>query len=118
MQLQALFAAFGLIALLSASSFAESYNPIHLKQLRDTNKCPGCNLKGADLRLNLEGADLRGTDLRGADLKGANLKQADLENADLSNAKNLTSNQVKQAKNWKKAKYDAALLNQLGISSN
>jgi uncharacterized protein YjbI with pentapeptide repeats len=116
MQLQALLAAFGFTVLLSASTVAESYNPLHLRQLRDTNKCPGCNLKGADLRLNLEGADLRGTDLRGADFKGANLKQADLENADLSNAKNLTSEQVKKAKNWKKAKYDAELLKQLGIS--
>ncbi|MCT7974661.1 IMS domain-containing protein [Laspinema olomoucense] len=49
-------------------------NPAHLQQLLDTNRCPGCDLRDAQL----EGVSLRGADLSEADLQGANLRNADL----------------------------------------
>jgi uncharacterized protein YjbI with pentapeptide repeats len=67
----------------------------NVRQLLQTNSCPACDLRGADLsqmrlaRANLEKADLTGArlsmaDLRGANLRGANLQGADLKGADLS----------------------------------
>ncbi|MFN6478030.1 pentapeptide repeat-containing protein [Nostoc sp. DedQUE07] len=81
----------------------------------------GANLSGANLIVanlsgaNLSDANLRGADLRGADLRGADLSGADLSGADLSYAKNLTSEQVKAAKNWDKAKYDKDFRAKLGL---
>lgn len=81
---------------------------------------PEINLK----RVNLENADLMGSDLRGANLaqarlQGASLFNANLENAslvcanlkgtDLISAKELTSNQLKLARNWKSAYRDQEL---------
>lgn len=64
------------------------------------------NLRGADLRgADLEAADLSDANLRDANLKGANLSSANLRGADLSGVKDLTPEQVKQAKNWEKAEY-------------
>ncbi|MEM1241599.1 MAG: pentapeptide repeat-containing protein [Cyanobacteria bacterium P01_H01_bin.26] len=82
--------------------------PEHERQLRDTNICPDCDLRGSNLaeenlsnanlrganlsnailtRANLSNADLRGADLREADLKGANLRDANLTGANCSNIK-------------------------------
>ncbi|GAB1538405.1 hypothetical protein NUACC21_10660 [Scytonema sp. NUACC21] len=84
------------------------------------------NLKGADLK----SADLKGASLKGADLKGADLSSTDLIDAEfgcaknlfgiiectnLKNAKNLTPEQVKQAKNWEKAEYDPEFRKKLGL---
>lgn len=75
------------------------------------------NLSGA----NLNGADLGDANLNlanffDANLRGANLANADLEGASFEKARNLTVAQVKQAKNWDKAKYDEEFQRQL--SSN
>ena len=43
---------------------ASAFDPDDLQMLKDTNKCVGCDLKGANLL--------------GADLKGANLYKANL----------------------------------------
>jgi BTB/POZ domain-containing protein KCTD9 len=79
---------------------------------------------------NLSNADLVGASLVGANLVGANLSQAYLGDADLSYAKldnanirharlfgvkNLTPEQVKAAKHWEDAMYDASFCKQLGI---
>lgn len=87
---------------LSLAAPANSYKPTDLRQLKETNRCPGCDLRDADL----QGANLKGADLKGADLKRTNLRGANLDSADLTKAKNLTPSQVKQADNWNKAKYD------------
>ena len=67
-----------------------TYNPEHLKRLKETNLCPKCDLWDADLGMyanlygaNLEGANLYGADLIRADLGNANLKGADLQGANL-----------------------------------
>ena len=79
------------------------------------------NLRGADLRetnlrgANLRGAVLRGAVLRGADLKGADLRWANLRGADLADAWNLTSTQVKAAKEWKQARYSPKFRAKLGL---
>ncbi|WP_019501007.1 pentapeptide repeat-containing protein [Pseudanabaena sp. PCC 6802] len=65
-------------------------------------------LFSANLRdANLRNASLFGSDLRVADLQNADLRDADLFGADLNNALNLTVNQIKSARNWQQAKYDA-----------
>src|SRR6478735_9053262 len=67
-------------------------DPKHLAQLRETNKCARCDLRGADLSManlpgaSLSGADLSGGNLSGADLRGADLSGANLNMADLSGA--------------------------------
>ncbi len=76
------------------------------------------NLLSADLiSADLSYAYLRDADLSNADLSNANLSCANLSNANLSSAylieaKNLTSPQIKSARNWEKAfykgEYDAA----------
>ena len=74
-----------------------AYDPDHLTLLKETKRCPRCdlteaNLKGANLRhtnlrhTDLQGANLRGTDLRGANLRDANLQSANLEGANLRHA--------------------------------
>jgi uncharacterized protein YjbI with pentapeptide repeats len=62
------------------------------------------NLRDANLR----NACLFGSDLRVADFQNADLQDADLFGADLNNALNLTANQIKSARNWQQAKYDAS----------
>jgi hypothetical protein len=57
-------------------------NPAHLRQLLDTNRCPGCDLRDAQL----EGVSLRGADLSEANLQGANLRNADLRYANFRSA--------------------------------
>jgi uncharacterized protein YjbI with pentapeptide repeats len=57
-------------------------NPAHLRQLLDTNRCPGCDLRDAQL----EGVSLRGADLSEANLQGANLRNADWRDANFRSA--------------------------------
>lgn len=75
---------------------------------------------------NLYEAYLRRADLNGANLKGANLKGAKfgcvknnkgetIKCTNLRGAKNLTPEQVKQAKNWQQAEYDPEFRKQLGL---
>lgn len=89
----------------------------------------GADIQGADLRAaSLRGADLRHADLTEADLTKANLSKAnfqganlfavnladaDLTEAQFHNAKNLEPEQVKSAKNWELAKYDADFFHEL-----
>ncbi len=95
------------------------------------------NLTGA----NFEQADLHGANLRNANLQGANFHRANFSKADLSEAiigiaftrdrdgeisrkitdfrgaKNITPEQIKQANNWKEAKYDSDFRKRLGLPS-
>jgi uncharacterized protein YjbI with pentapeptide repeats len=72
--------------------------PAHMIQLKRSNKCPKCDLRGADLAgAKLTGADLSGANLSNASLKGASLSGADLSgailvNADLGGARLVTAN--------------------------
>ena len=61
-----------------------TYNPEHLKRLKETNLCPKCDLWDADLGMY---ANLYGANLEGANLYGADLIRADLGNANLQGAK-------------------------------
>ena len=71
----------------STSSGSSIFDPADLQQLKDTNECVDCNLKGADLEYaDLGETDLRGADLRGASLKGAYLKSANLKSTHLRGA--------------------------------
>lgn len=59
----------------------------NIAQLKQTNKCPRCNLVNADLTgLDLENANLQGANLAGANLTETNLKQAYLVGANLDDA--------------------------------
>ncbi|MFB2976849.1 pentapeptide repeat-containing protein [Microseira sp. BLCC-F43] len=64
-----------------------------IRHLLETNKCPKCDLTGADLKqtnlknANLWGAKLTGANLEGADLTGAKLGYAKLVNTNLASAK-------------------------------
>ena len=63
----------------------QTTNPEHLKQLLETNNCPGCNLGDANLSgTNLAGADLSQAELVKAVLDGANLEGANLSQAQFS----------------------------------
>ena len=99
-----------LLAFVAAGSLATvqavaTDNPDHVKQLKETRKCSGCDLREAkldgivlelgdvsysDLRLaSLYRANFQGADLTGALFTGANLSGADLRNtkgADLAGA--------------------------------
>ena len=57
----------------------------NVKKLIEINRCPKCNLRGANLsQQNLKGAFLAGSDLTGADLTGADLTSAVLTNTILN----------------------------------
>ena len=56
----------GFVVLLGMQQ-AQAFDPEHLKRLKETNKCPRCDLQGTDL----QGADLRNAKLQGADLSMA-----------------------------------------------
>ncbi len=74
------------------------------------------NFTAADLsRANFTAANLSRADFTFADFSHAILIGANLHDADLSYAKNLTSEQVKSAKNWNKAKYDELFRHHLGL---
>ena len=68
------------------------------------------NLRGA----NLTDADLRYANLNNAKLGVANLSGAQLYNADLRGTKKITPEQIKKAKNWKKAIYSPEFRKRLG----
>jgi len=79
---------------------------------------PHTNLRGANLTFtNLRSADLSDADLMGADLLGADLRATNLRNANLAEVKNLTQEQVKKARNWSLAHYDADLCSALKITT-
>jgi hypothetical protein len=94
-------------------------------------KLTGANLSYAHfIDANLFNVDLVGASLIGANFVGANLSQAYLGDTDLGYAKldnanlrytrffgvkNLTPEQVKSAKHWEDALYDANFCRQLGI---
>lgn len=106
--------AFG-IALLTAIGLAapvKAANPQHIKQLLETHRCEGCDLRAANLanvdlsKANLTGADLSGANLSNAKLKDselptANLRQANLKGAQLNSVNlagaNLTSANLSKA---------------------
>ena len=73
-------------------------DPEHVKRLRETRACPGCDLSNAELAgahlenadvhdANLSGAMLYRANLKGANLSGARLAGADLKGANLSGAR-------------------------------
>ena len=92
----------------------------------------GANLSGAKLwNANLSLAYLGGANLSDAKLSGANLRSASLSGANLSGAyftdaklfyenfgksKNITPEQIKQAKNWDKATYSPEFRKKLGLA--
>ncbi len=76
----------------------------------------GVNLQGSTLaQVDLSSANLAGADLSQALLIDANLSNTNLEGANLTGAIGLTPSQVKAAKNWDKAKYDADFSTELGL---
>jgi len=87
----------------------------------------GANLSGASgIKTDFENAFLVKADLknshmisanfRGADLSGANLENAHLYMADFTGAKGLTIEQLAQAKNLNKAKFDEEIYNMIVIN--
>ncbi len=77
-------------------------------------KLSGANLSGA----NFFNANLSDAKLSGANFSNTKLNGVDLNGANLVEAKNLTVEQIKQAKNWKKAVYTTEFQNQLFLSEN
>ena len=66
----------------------QAETPIKVLALRMTKSCPGCRLKGVDIRnANLAGADLSNADLRWARLDSVNLNGANLQGANLRHAR-------------------------------
>lgn len=59
---------------------AQAADEAAIRQLIETNACPGCDLHEADFRR----LDLSGADLSGADLEGANFYYANLDGAQLT----------------------------------
>jgi len=57
-------------------------NPEHVKQLKETRKCSGCDLQNA----SLEGVNVIDGDLSYADARGAQLYKAELRGANLTGA--------------------------------
>lgn len=130
----ALGAAVVIVAVLALPAETLAADPSDLDRLRATDRCPECDLTGADLggerlagadlgRAKLGNADLRGadltnaildravlfrTDLRGADLTGASLKDAELFRADLRGAL-LVNADLRNASLWKTELADAEL---------
>jgi uncharacterized protein YjbI with pentapeptide repeats len=128
--------------LISADLRSANLSNAHLERA-DLNRAdlPNTNLSGAHLeradlsRTDLRSAKLISADLRSANLKTANISGAHLERANLSGAilgcstlftekfvctnlkevKNLTSQQIKAAKNWEQACYDPELRKQLNL---
>lgn len=102
--------------LLLAHLEAAEFTGAHLEEAR---------LSGADLK----GAYFAGADLRGAHLEGAYVcrtnelvllllnhpAELDSPSVRLERAKNLTVDQVRRAKNWETAHYDAEFAEQLGL---
>jgi len=70
------------VLVLSIAPPLRAENPDHVKKLKQTKQCPGCDLSGADL----SGLNLRQANLQGADLSGSNLSRSDLTKANLNRA--------------------------------
>ena len=79
------------------TTYTSSANPEHVAAFRATKKCPGCDLKNAQLagfqaqnadlvNADLSDATLYGGSLKGADLTGAILDRTNLEMTDLTGA--------------------------------
>lgn len=89
----ALVAVTAFMATLAHSPTAHAVDENDLKRLIETNECPGCDLREADLRrLNLTGANLEGANLREANffyaiLDGANLSGADLRDTNFASVR-------------------------------
>ncbi|MBO3464155.1 pentapeptide repeat-containing protein [Aetokthonos hydrillicola CCALA 1050] len=119
-----------------SGAFLESAN-LNSSNLNDANlnganlnraRLMSANLNGAKLvSANFDGANLNGTKLVNANLYGANFNNAEFGCVkssanqtictNLTNAKNLTPQQVKQAKNWQQAIYDPEFRKKLGLPS-
>ncbi|MCC3415141.1 MULTISPECIES: pentapeptide repeat-containing protein [unclassified Microcoleus] len=79
----------------------------------------GANLQGTNLeKTHLVKSKLLAANLSKANLREANLQDADISGANLQGAKNLNPDQVKRAKNWDKAKYDADFSKKLGLKDS
>ncbi len=87
------------------------------------------HMKGADLRharlgganflfADLTSAHLNGADLECADLSASIIEGADLTGAHLEGAYGLTIEQVKAARNWRQAHYDADFAAKLGLAGS
>lgn len=67
---------------LAVTSYAWSANPEHVATFRATKKCPGCDLRNAQLGgMQAQNADLINADLSDASFYGGNLRGADLTGA-------------------------------------
>ncbi len=87
----------------------------------------GANLTGASgikadfeyaflIKANFRNSHMISANFRGTDLSGANFENAHLYMADFTGAKGLTIEQLAQAKNLTKAKFDEDLYNQIKIN--
>ncbi|PSB61697.1 hypothetical protein C7B61_15590, partial [filamentous cyanobacterium CCP1] len=112
--------------------FPENFNPAsqNIYLIAPNTNLDGANLSSAFLAsADLSGARLRGANLKGAKLLAAELRDVDLYNADIGcqlpsegklctdfrGAQNLTSAQVKAARNWEQAIYDETFCQQLEL---
>jgi uncharacterized protein YjbI with pentapeptide repeats len=86
------------IVVCAATVYTAAENPEHLAAFRATKKCPGCDLRNANLggfqaqdadliNADLTDASFYGGSLKGADLTGAILDRTNLAMVDLSGAK-------------------------------
>jgi len=81
------FALAGALALSGVALLARGENAEHVKQLKETGSCPGCELTNANLvNVQAEKGDLQNANARYANLYGANFKGANLTGADFHEA--------------------------------
>ena len=60
------------ILLLIWTAQISAYDELHMKRFKALNKCPGCDLSGANFSFyKLDNANLRGANLRGANFSNA-----------------------------------------------
>ncbi|WP_414581328.1 pentapeptide repeat-containing protein [Scytonema sp. PCC 10023] len=86
--------------------------------LSDSNLC-GANLDDSNLSTaNFSGAKLIGAKFNGANLQFSELNDADIMACDFNGAINLTTRQIKVAKNWQYAQYDEDFRKELGLASD
>ncbi|MEO0839810.1 MAG: pentapeptide repeat-containing protein [Cyanobacteria bacterium J06643_5] len=91
-----------------------SYANLEGAKLRNAN-LSNANLSNADLEnVNLSNADLTNTNLNRVNFKSADLSNTNLSGADLTYAENLTTEQVKSAFYWSRARYNKNLRRKLG----
>lgn len=81
----------------------------------------GASLENANLSLskfvdtNFEEATLKNASLIGCSLNNTNFTKADISGADFRNVKDLTVEQIIEAKNWKEAHYNLEFLERLNL---